>query len=405
MSSFPDDMPRPAPGGETPHEIPRVEPPETADLARPHPLEARLHPLEDGHALVALPEAPPAETLPSEISPAGDMSGNAVPAAAPFVTEPGVIGSGLTERDLTGQDLADLGLTEHSLAEPAPGEPPLIVSAMIPEVKRPPRVPHFGHLMMLLLILLFGFTAAIGLVVLAIHFRLYGVTSLQGTATEIHYTLGSELLIYLFTFIGCLIVFPLFWHRSLFAGLQWNGATALRLRWRLVGAAFVCFLLALLNSVILPGPKNTPIEDIFREPGAAWLLFVFGVTFAPFFEEMFFRGFLLPALATACDWIAEKTTHTSPRPLEENGHPQWSFPAMAIASLLTSLPFAGMHAAQTGYSLGPFLLLVGVSLVLCTVRLWTRSLAASTMVHACYNFMLFSIMIVGTQGFRHMDKL
>ena len=50
-----------------------------------------------------------------------------------------------------------------------------------------------------------------------------------------------------------------------------------------------------------------------------------------------------------------------------------------------------MHGAQTSWSLGPFLLLIFVSLVLCWVRLSTRSLAASTMVHACYNFMLFSV--------------
>src|SRR5580698_4783723 len=165
MSSFPDDMPRSAPEGGTPHEIPRVEPPETADLAARHALEARLHPLEDGHTQIALPEAPPAETLPSEISPAGDMSGNSVPVAAPLMTEPDLIASGLTERDLTEQ-----GQTGPGLPEPAPVEPPLFVSTMIPEVKRPPRVPHFGHLMMLLLILLFGFTAAIGVVVVAIHF-------------------------------------------------------------------------------------------------------------------------------------------------------------------------------------------------------------------------------------------
>jgi membrane protease YdiL (CAAX protease family) len=64
-----------------------------------------------------------------------------------------------------------------------------------------------------------------------------------------------------------------------------------------------------------------------------------------------------------------------------------------------------MHAAQTGYSVGPFLLLLGVSIVLCTVRLWTRSLASSTLVHASYNFMLFSIMLIGTSGFRHLDKM
>jgi membrane protease YdiL (CAAX protease family) len=46
-----------------------------------------------------------------------------------------------------------------------------------------------------------------------------------------------------------------------------------------------------------------------------------------------------------------------------------------------------------------------VSLVLCAVRLVTRSLAASTLVHACYNFLIFSTMFVGTGGFRHFDKM
>jgi uncharacterized protein len=290
--------------------------------------------------------------------------------------------------------------TEAPLADP-----PLFAAAMLPEVKRPVRIPHLGHLLMLMLILVFALVAALGVVALAVHYHLYGVTSIQGTATEIHYTLGSEGLIYIFALVGSLIVFPLFWNRSLFAGLQWNAGTAMRLRWRLVSAAFVCFVLALINSVVIPGPKHTPIEDVFKEQGAAWLLFFFGVTFAPFFEEMFFRGFLLPALATACDWIAEKIKNQSALPFAPGGHPRWSMPAMVIASILTSIPFAGLHAAQTGYSLGPFLLLVSVSLVLCAVRLWTRSLAASTLVHASYNFMLFTSMLIGTGGFRHMDKL
>jgi membrane protease YdiL (CAAX protease family) len=48
---------------------------------------------------------------------------------------------------------------------------------------------------------------------------------------------------------------------------------------------------------------------------------------------------------------------------------------------------------------------MSVSLVLCGVRLFTRSLASSTLVHACYNFLIFSIMLVGTGGFRHLDKM
>ena len=78
---------------------------------------------------------------------------------------------------------------------------------------------------------------------------------------------------------------------------------------------------------------------------------------------------------------------------------------MVIASIATSLPFALLHAEQQGHSLGPFLLLITVSMILCAVRLKTRSLAASTLVHACYNFLIFSIMLISTGGFRHFDKL
>jgi membrane protease YdiL (CAAX protease family) len=273
-------------------------------------------------------------------------------------------------------------------------------------VARPPaRIPNFAHFLLLMVILIGGFVGAVLLILLALHFRLYGVTNIQGTATEIHYTLGSEGLIYLFTLLGSMAIFPLLWHKSFFAGIQWNAGAAKR-QWKwLLGTAFVCFLLALLNSWALPGPSHAPIEKIFREPGAAWLLFAFGITAAPFSEEIFFRGFLLPSLCTAYDWIAEQMYNVPERPLGENGHPQWSFGAMAAGAVLTSLPFAGMHAAQTGYSLGPFLLLVGVSIVLCAVRLSTRSLASSTLVHASYNFMLFAIMLVGTGGFRHLDRM
>ena len=78
---------------------------------------------------------------------------------------------------------------------------------------------------------------------------------------------------------------------------------------------------------------------------------------------------------------------------------------MGAASVVTSLLFALLHGDQTGYSLGPFLLLVCVSLVLSWARLGTRSLAASVVVHACYNFILFSFMFLGTSGFRHLDRM
>ena len=274
-----------------------------------------------------------------------------------------------------------------------------------PPVRRDERVPHLGHLGLLALLVLFGLIGTMMLVPLALHFHLFGVTSITQAATDYRYALGSQAAQYFITFAGCLVVFPIIWRKPFFEGIHWHGTTALQRTGRLISAAVLCFFVAMINGVLMPGPTNAPIDQLFHAPGAAWVLFAFGVTLAPFFEEMAFRGFLLPSLCTAYDWSIEHFTGVPRRPLDEHDNPQWSLPAMIVASLLTSVPFALMHGAQTSWSLGPFLLLVFVSLVLCSVRLRTRSLAASTMVHAFYNFMLFSFMLLGTGGFKHLNKM
>jgi hypothetical protein len=290
-------------------------------------------------------------------------------------------------------------------AEPSAEEPSFLASYAQPRIILPERIPHLGHLGILIALALFGLLGAGLLTRAALHAHLFGIANAEQAITDIRYTLGSQAVLYLITFAGCLILFPLVWQKGFFAGVQWRGATALRHSKRLISAAFVCFFFALLSGVLMPGPADTPIDKIFRTPGAAWLMFGFGVTLAPFFEEVAFRGFLLPALCTSYDWIIEQTTGQPIRPLDEHGHPQWSFRAMAVASVATSLPFALIHAEQTGYALGPFLLLICVSLVLCWARLSTRALAASVLVHAIYNFLLFSLMLLGTGGFRHLEKM
>jgi hypothetical protein len=284
-------------------------------------------------------------------------------------------------------------------------EPQLFQSFSMPEPQPIVRIPNFGHT------LIFGLIASVAaacsglLTKLALSRHLFGVYTAKQASTEIHYALGSEAILYLLMLAGCLIIFPIVWQKPFFTGLQWNFATAMRLRWKLAAAAFSCFLFALLSQALIPGPTNAPIDNIFQSSAAAWMLFAFGITFAPFFEEMAFRGFLLPAVCTAFDWFLERDANRPALPLGENNHPQWSMPAMVTGAIVVSIPFALLHAEQTGWSIGPFCLLVAVSLVLCAVRLRTRSQAASTLMHAMYNFLLFSTMLLGTDGFRHLDKM
>lgn len=273
------------------------------------------------------------------------------------------------------------------------------------ELPRPARIPHFGHLVILGAMALLGLLLAALATRLALGAHLFGVRTAQQAMLNIYFTLGSELILYLVTFIAAFLFFPMLWGKGFLAGLQWNGATALRLKRQLMSCAAACFVLAMLSSLWMKTPQDAPIDRIFRTPGAAWLLFAFGTTIAPVCEEIIFRGFLLPALCTTVDWVREKIEGYTPEPLEENGHPRWSPMALVLGVLFTSLPFAAIHAAQTNYAWGPLALLLLISLILCVIRLVTRSLAASVMVHAIYNFLLFALMLIGTAGFKHLENL
>src|ERR1035437_9548868 len=157
-----------------------------------------------------------------------------------------------------------------------------------PEVVPPARIPHLGHLALLSAFAGIGMLCATVLMLIAMHFHLEGVSSQDQIKTNVHYLLGFEAILYTIAFILGIILFPLFWKKSFFAGIHWRGTVALKLSWRLPLISVGCFLLALLDELLLPGPAKAPIEELFRSPGAAWLMFGFGVTLAPFFEEMAF---------------------------------------------------------------------------------------------------------------------
>jgi membrane protease YdiL (CAAX protease family) len=354
----------------------------------------------------SLPDEAEREPGRREVDEAAFVTGASphIPALAPVVSQ--------------HEDAAAVPPPEAEGGPPQFAQPPLLENeippAEVPLFGRyefaPPRpavrrIPNFGHFVVFILLAVAGYLCS-GLVVLAaVNVHMFGVATFKQAEEEIHYRLGSQAAWYLITLVFCVLVFPLLWQRSFFDGLEWRASAAMRQRWRLFGAALACFGVAIIDEIVLPGPTNTPIDQTFRMPGAVWLLFIFGVTLAPLIEEIAYRGFVLPALCTAYDWIVEQVTGSLAPRVDPNGRPRWSMPAMVVASLASSIPFALMHGDQTAYSLGPFLLLVCVSLVLSWVRLGMRSLAASVLVHSSYNLLLFSLMFLGTGGFRHLDKM
>jgi len=267
------------------------------------------------------------------------------------------------------------------------------------------RTPNFADAMLFLALMLLGLLVTMGGVAAALHFHWFGLRSIEEAATNTHVALAQEMLIYLIALAMAVPFFRKVWGKGYFDGLHWHASTAYRLRYRLFGMAVVCNVLAMIGNWFLPFPEHAPIDKMFSDAKDAWMLAGLGILVAPFFEEMIFRGFLLPAMATAWDWCVERLTDTSPRQPDAAGNPVWSLAAMVFSALVVSVPFALMHAEQVGKAWGPLLLLYCISLILCAVRLVTRSLAASTLVHSAYNAMLFAAMFVQTDGFRHMDKL
>jgi membrane protease YdiL (CAAX protease family) len=189
------------------------------------------------------------------------------------------------------------------------------------------------------------------------------------------------------------LVFSLWWNRSFAKGIHWNLSGAMRKILVLAGLGVVTGLAITLAGNFLPMPKEPPIlKDLMNSATGAWALLVFGVTLAPLTEELAFRGFLLPSLVNMFRWFG-----SSEDVLRYIGIP--------ISIVLTSIPFALMHAQQVSNSWGPVLLIGCVSVILCVVRLTTDSVAAGVMVHCAYNLTLFSGLLYQTDWFRHLDKL
>ena len=77
----------------------------------------------------------------------------------------------------------------------------------------------------------------------------------------------------------------------------------------------------------------------------------------------------------------------------------------SLAVLGTGIAFTTVHAEQLGGAWGPLLIIFIVGLVLTIVRTVTRSLAPSFLIHLGYNFTLFATLYIGSDHFRHLERL
>jgi len=287
------------------------------------------------------------------------------------------------------------------------------------------RVPHMGHAAM--------FLSFAGLMLLLSQLAVLALSHAAATAAGVVHPkrqLAAMAVTYLVTLGACFLVFPLFWERGFLAGLNWNGDAAQRFWGRLVATGlFVGWGVQAMSSLI-PMPKSIPMDDFFKTPSDVWLVTLFGTLLAPLFEEITFRGFLLPAFSIAFDWLAPVLRYVAAFALARLGGQEpprhvaifreaapaglapdtgnlffRSRTAVVCASLVTSVLFALLHAEQLAHAWAALGILFGVSLMLTAVRVRTRSVACSTIVHASYNLSVFLTLMAATGGYRHLEKM
>jgi membrane protease YdiL (CAAX protease family) len=224
-------------------------------------------------------------------------------------------------------------------------------------------------------------------------------------ALDARLTIPSQAIEYLALLGTTVLLFRSIWQRPFWQAIHWNTSVVAK-RWiPLVGTGLVLGLINGAASNLLPMPKEAPIlNDLMRSTTGAWLMFLFGTTMAPLMEELAFRGFLLPSLINFFRWLTRRKQLPEDSGVPHPPNPPSPF-IIPVSILLASIPFALLHSEQVSGAWAPVLLIGIVSVVLCIVRLWTRSLAASAFVHATYNFTLFAGMMIASDGFRHLDKL
>lgn len=168
-------------------------------------------------------------------------------------------------------------------------------------------------------------------------------------------------------------------HRTpLFQAVHWNAPNRTRAMYALLIGVALAIVSVIAETVLNRWiPKSLPIAEFFKDRPSALLLAVFAVLAAPFMEEMFFRGFLYPAVA------------------------RWIGPVLSI--LVTASLFTLLHGSQLGYSWAALLPIFFVGAVLTVTRAVTKSVATCVIVHMAYNFVLLAQSYVASNGFRQMQ--
>jgi len=133
--------------------------------------------------------------------------------------------------------------------------------------------------------------------------------------------------------------------------------------WCIFGGPALAISLSVLGVILRAPAIPTPVESLISGRGSLFLVALFAVVLGPVFEELLFRGFLLPLLQQALG----------------------PWPAIVLAAT----GFAALHGAQYQWSWKHLLLIGLAGIAFGYARYKTDSTAAAALLHGGYNLTFF----------------
>lgn len=176
-------------------------------------------------------------------------------------------------------------------------------------------------------------------------------------------TLLYQTLIYVFLLGVLYLLIARRYHRPFWRSLRWTGAY--RGVWLCVLAGPVLAILTVILGLILREPAiSSPIEELVSDRQSLAILGLFITVFGPAFEELTFRGFLLPLLTRSLGVWPGILAAAIPFALLHGNEYRWAWQQLAIV---------GIAGAAFGYA-----------------RVKTRSTLAAAALHASFNTTMFA---------------
>ena len=192
----------------------------------------------------------------------------------------------------------------------------------------------------------------------ALCLRLIRALTPVGFLNEAGTTLVFQSLMYAFLVGALFLVVATRYGEPFWSSLGWTFPIHRPLLLLVAGPALAFGLSAI--GVLLRTPlESSQVEDLINSRASLATVMLFGVVFAPIFEELLFRGFLFPLLARS----------TGP----------W------LGMILTAIPFALLHGAQNHWNWQPIVLIGVAGTVFGWVRHRSGSTTAAFLLHASYN--------------------